>query len=66
MTEMAHAKLAKAKLFESYRLGHIELANRIVMAPLTRNHAGLGNTPTLLMAQYFSPGGLNPGDLFFD
>lgn len=54
MTEMAYAKLAKAKLFERYRLGDIELANRIVMAPLTRNRAGLGNTPTLLMAQYYA------------
>ena len=54
MTEMAPAKLVKTELFKPYRLGDIELANRIVMAPLTRNRAGLGNAPTLLMAQYYA------------
>ena len=55
MTEQANAKTtAKAKLFEPYRLGDIELANRIVMAPLTRNRAGPGNVPTLLAAQYYA------------
>ncbi|HEX7820572.1 MAG TPA: hypothetical protein VF463_08130 [Sphingobium sp.] len=30
------------KLFSPYNLGDILLANRIVMAPLTRNRAGAG------------------------
>jgi N-ethylmaleimide reductase len=54
MTELAQAKIANARLFEPYRLGDIELANRIVMAPLTRNRAGLGNAPTFLMVQYYA------------
>jgi N-ethylmaleimide reductase len=41
-------------LFDSYRLGKITLANRIVMAPLTRNRAGAGNVPTALMAEYYA------------
>ncbi len=43
-----------ASLFEPYRLGALELANRIVMAPLTRNRAALGNVPTSLMAEYYA------------
>jgi N-ethylmaleimide reductase len=54
VTEQAQAKPATARLFEPYRLGDIELANRIVMAPLTRNRAGVGNAPTFLMAQYYA------------
>jgi len=40
-------------LFEPYALGTLTLANRIVMAPLTRNRAGAGNVPTDLMAEYY-------------
>jgi N-ethylmaleimide reductase len=40
-------------LFEPYRLGNLTLANRIVMAPLTRNRAGAGNVPTALAAEYY-------------
>ncbi|WP_370155094.1 alkene reductase [Ferrovibrio sp.] len=40
-------------LFDPCRLGDIPLANRIVMAPLTRNRAGAGNVPTALMAEYY-------------
>ena len=40
-------------LFAPLRLGDIELANRIVMAPLTRNRAP-GQLPTPLMAQYYA------------
>ena len=32
-------------LFEPYTLGSLELSNRIVMAPLTRNRAGPGLMP---------------------
>lgn len=43
-----------ASLFDSYRLGKLTLANRIVMPPLTRNRAGAGNVPTPLMAEYYA------------
>ncbi len=41
-------------LFSPYRLAAIDLPNRIVMAPLTRDRAGPGNVPTDLMAQYYA------------
>lgn len=40
-------------LFDPIRFGDIAAANRIVMAPLTRNRAGTGRTPTPLMAVYY-------------
>lgn len=41
-------------LFEHYKLGTLTLANRIVMAPLTRNRAGAGFVPGDLAAKYYS------------
>lgn len=40
-------------LFSPIQLGNIELANRIVMAPLTRNRAGEGNVPRDLNVSYY-------------
>lgn len=40
-------------LFDPIRFGDIAAANRIVMAPLTRNRAGPGCTPTPLMVTYY-------------
>ncbi|MEL6588663.1 MAG: alkene reductase, partial [Bacteroidota bacterium] len=40
------------KLFSPFSIGNTNLANRIVMAPLTRTRA-LGNVPNELMAQYY-------------
>ncbi len=41
-------------LFESTQLGELTLANRIVMAPMTRCRAGQpGNVPTALNAEYY-------------
>jgi N-ethylmaleimide reductase len=40
-------------LFDPIRVGDIAAANRIVMAPLTRDRAGPGRTPTPLMATYY-------------
>lgn len=41
--------------FEPYRLGDVELKNRIVMAPMTRSRAyGAGATPTDLMTAYYT------------
>ena len=42
-----------SSLFDSLELGPITLANRIVMAPLTRDRAGPGQVPTPLMAEYY-------------
>jgi N-ethylmaleimide reductase len=40
-------------LFAPYTLGDLTLANRFVMAPLTRNRAGAGEAPTELAAEYY-------------
>ncbi|MGR9141596.1 alkene reductase [Rhizobium leguminosarum] len=41
-------------LFEPYTLGALTLANRIVMAPLTRNRAGAGFVPGDIAATYYA------------
>lgn len=42
-------------LFTPLRLGNLELPNRIIMAPLTRNRAGQpGNVPTAMNATYYA------------
>jgi len=41
-------------LFSPYQLGELELPNRIVMAPLTRQRAGEGNVPHQLNATYYA------------
>ncbi len=41
-------------LFSNYQLGSLQLPNRIVMAPMTRNRAAQGNVPTELMATYYA------------
>jgi N-ethylmaleimide reductase len=43
-----------SKLFEPYKLGPITLANRIVMAPLTRNRAVAGLVPSPLAVEYYA------------
>lgn len=40
-------------LLSSFQLGPNRLANRMVMAPMTRSRAGEGNTPTPLTATYY-------------
>jgi N-ethylmaleimide reductase len=40
-------------LFEPAAMGDLQLANRIVMAPLTRSRAGEGLVPGALAAQYY-------------
>ncbi|HYN58614.1 MAG TPA: alkene reductase [Rubrivivax sp.] len=40
-------------LFDPIHIGDIALANRVVMAPLTRNRAGPGQVPTATMAEYY-------------
>ncbi len=41
-------------LFQPVRLGDLTLANRIVMAPLTRARAGAGDVPGPLNAEYYA------------
>lgn len=41
------------KLFNTYKLGNLELKNRIVMAPMTRSRA-IGNIPNDIMATYYA------------
>jgi N-ethylmaleimide reductase len=41
-------------LFEPYALGGITLANRVVMAPLTRNRAAAGLVPSDLATEYYA------------
>ena len=43
-----------AALFESLKLGALELPNRILMAPLTRARAGREGVPNELMAAYYA------------
>lgn len=45
--------MSAATLFEPYKLGPITLANRLVMAPLTRNRAEAGFVPGALTAEYY-------------
>jgi 2,4-dienoyl-CoA reductase-like NADH-dependent reductase (Old Yellow Enzyme family) len=41
-------------LFEPFSLGKLDLANRLVMAPLTRNRAGAGMVPQDIAVTYYS------------
>ncbi len=41
-------------LFQPFKLGGIELANRMVMAPLTRNRAEAGNVPGPMTVEYYA------------
>ena len=44
-------------LFEPLQLGDLRLANRIVMAPMTRNRADADGVPNELMAEYYGQRG---------
>lgn len=46
--------MTDSRLFQPYSLGALTLANRIVLAPLTRNRAGAGFVPGDLAATYYS------------
>ena len=41
-------------LFQPFRLGPLELSNRIIMAPLTRARAGKGDVPGPMNAEYYA------------
>jgi N-ethylmaleimide reductase len=44
---------ANLDLFSSYQLGPLQLPNRLVMAPMTRNRAGPGNVPGPMNVTYY-------------
>ncbi|BCS98726.1 alkene reductase [Desulfoluna limicola] len=46
--------MSRDLLFSPFTIGSLTLPNRVVMAPLTRNRAGLGNTPHALNAEYYA------------
>ena len=54
--------LNESPLFQPLRVGRYELAHRVVMPPLTRMRAGVGNVPSEFAAAYYgqraTPGGL--------
>jgi N-ethylmaleimide reductase len=41
-------------LFSPYRLGNVELSNRLVMAPMTRSRAVEGNVPSPMAPTYYA------------
>lgn len=43
-----------SSLFTAVSLGGIVMSNRIVMAPMTRSRAGVGDVPTPMMAEYYA------------
>lgn len=45
--------MTASKFFETYKLGSVQLANRAVMAPLTRNRAVAGFVPNPLAIEYY-------------
>ncbi len=45
--------IVKNTLFSPIQLGDLALANRIIMAPLTRNRAGAGNVPQDINVEYY-------------
>ena len=42
------------KLLTPIKVGHLNLPNRLVMAPLTRTRAGITHVPNALMAEYYA------------
>jgi N-ethylmaleimide reductase len=45
--------MTTSKLLSPYELGPLELSNRMVMAPMTRNRAVAGNVPSPLAVTYY-------------
>jgi N-ethylmaleimide reductase len=54
MIEIGDRIRMKGALFTPVRLGDIPLANRIVMAPMTRDRAGPDDVPNDLMVEYYA------------
>jgi N-ethylmaleimide reductase len=55
MSERKEGRMTKSiDVFSSLNLGAMNLPNRIVMAPMTRNRAGPGEVPSLLAVTYYT------------
>lgn len=54
MTQTRQTLAAGSRLFSPARLGSLDLPNRLVMAPLTRNRAGADGVPGELMATHYA------------
>ena len=50
---MDHTPNPSIKIFSPIQLGPYALKNRMVMAPMTRNRAGPGNTPQAMNVEYY-------------
>ncbi len=46
--------MSQSSLFQPFTLGGLSLANRIVLAPMTRGRAGKERLPNALMAEYYA------------
>jgi N-ethylmaleimide reductase len=46
--------MSSLDIFSPFELGPLQLPNRVVMAPMTRNRAGRGNVPGPLNAAYYA------------
>ncbi len=53
MSQVTAEARARSDLFRPMQLGPYRIANRIVMAPLTRSRAGSDGVPRPLMAEYY-------------
>ncbi|RPE38644.1 2,4-dienoyl-CoA reductase-like NADH-dependent reductase (Old Yellow Enzyme family) [Streptomyces sp. Ag109_O5-1] len=53
MSDTLPVDISTSRLFEPTTFGKIELANRVVMAPLTRMRAGERGTPGDLLVEYY-------------
>lgn len=51
---MANQEQTQEPLFQPFKLGNITLANRMAMAPLTRNRAEAGNVPGPMTIEYYA------------
>ena len=51
---VAQSVAQKPTLFDAGKVGNVALANRVVMAPLTRGRAGQQRTANALMAEYYA------------
>ncbi|WP_089102855.1 alkene reductase [Streptomyces hyaluromycini] len=55
MSPIPHSRTGRQRLFEPYRMGPLELPNRLVMAPLTRMRAdNAQHAPTGLLAEHYA------------
>ena len=53
--KVAHARESSRPLLTPYRMGDLDLPNRVIMAPLTRMRADPDDhAPTILQAEYYA------------